>query len=121
MATKLWLAQNKERMQAHQRAYYLRNTALVKARAGERTRQLRQWFKDYKATLSCIRCGENHPACLEFHHPDPAKKELEPSRLVQQKGWSRGRILVELQKCHVLCANCHRKTHHLAGAESGST
>ena len=99
MATRRWLARNKERVRASQRAYYDRNTALVKARAAERTRQLRQWFKAYKATLSCIRCGENHCACLEFHHPDPAEKEIDPSRLVQQKGWSRERIVAELARC----------------------
>jgi hypothetical protein len=54
----------------------------------------------------CIICGETHPACLEFHHKDPLKKEFLISKLYNKK-----RILEEIKKCNVLCSNCHRKYH----------
>lgn len=67
------------------------------------------WYKNYKKDLSCIKCGENHPSCLEFHHTDPSKKEGSPSSLLRQFGIKR--FLQEIETCQVLCSNCHRKYH----------
>ena len=61
-----------------------------------------------KKTLSCT-CGENHPACLEFHHIDPSIKEFEISGAVRLYG--KEKIMNEIAKCIVLCSNCHRKRH----------
>ena len=100
------------------RAWYAR----VKHRFGpeivERRRQNRQarrhviaeWFVSLKSSLVCARCGEDHPGCLQFHHADPTQKEIGVSDAVR-RGWSRKRILAELAKCEVLCANCHAKHH----------
>jgi hypothetical protein len=58
----------------------------------------------------CQRCGgEFHPAVFEFHHKNPAKKEYSPSHALQQS-WENFKM--ELDKCELLCANCHRMTHH---------
>lgn len=58
----------------------------------------------------CQRCnGEFHPAIFEFHHKDPAEKEFSPSQALQQS-WENFKM--ELDKCELLCANCHRMTHH---------
>jgi len=64
----------------------------------------------YKATLACAQCGQNHPATLDFHHPDPKQKEG-----TVQKFSSNGqfkRAYEEASKCIVLCANCHRIHHY---------
>ena len=61
-----------------------------------------------KATLECARCGENHPATLQFHHCDPQKKDFNLSEAVRE-GYSIERISKEVAKCTVLCANCHAK------------
>ena len=58
----------------------------------------------------CSSCGEPCAACLEFHHLDPASKDVCVSSAVR-RGWSVERLLVEIRKCVVLCANCHRKLH----------
>ena len=71
---------------------------------------LAAWFVELKRKLVCARCGEAHPGCLQFHHPDPKEKEISVSDAVR-RGWSRERIITELQKCEVLCANCHAKHH----------
>lgn len=68
------------------------------------------WFEEYKQELSCRRCGESHPAVLQFHHEDPAQKEIMLSDAIR-RAWSRDRILAEAAKCEVLCANCHAKHH----------
>jgi len=68
------------------------------------------WFAELKSQLVCARCGENHPACLVFHHRDPMTKEIAIAVAIR-RSWGRKRILAELAKCEVLCANCHAKHH----------
>ena len=67
---------------------------------------------DLKIGLSCIRCGESHPACLLFHHKEPSKKRFDISW-----GMSKGKNMTilkqEMIKCEVLCCNCHAKKHYL--------
>ena len=72
--------------------------------------QRREWFNEYKKTLKCIKCGENHVACLEFHHRDPGEKDFEIASLVSTA--NKEKLLKEMEKCDVLCANCHRKHHY---------
>ena len=67
------------------------------------------WLADYKKTLSCETCGENHPACLDFHHIDPSLKEDSINRIKQR--YSLEYLKKEIEKCKVLCSNCHRKLH----------
>lgn len=58
----------------------------------------------------CIRCGEKHPACLDFHHRNGKLNKL--GNIGQIRRYSFPRILAEIEKCDVLCANCHRKHHY---------
>jgi hypothetical protein len=62
-----------------------------------------------KVQLGCSRCPENHPSCLDFHHCDE-EKEFCISDMINEKH-SEEKILAEIAKCEVLCANCHRKEH----------
>lgn len=71
----------------------------------------REWYNEYKKTLKCNRCPENHPACLEFHHEDSNEKEFNVSELIGST-YSVEKIMEEIEKCEVLCSNCHRKHHH---------
>lgn len=70
----------------------------------------KKWFLDYKKTLKC-KCGESHPACIEFHHRNPKKKDDCVSNMAL-RGYSKKRILKEIAKCDVMCANCHAKLHY---------
>ncbi len=70
----------------------------------------REWYRTLKSNLSCECCGESHPACLDFHHRDPSKKFLEVSVMVRDK-YPIYRIQEEVDKCSVLCKNCHAKQH----------
>jgi hypothetical protein len=70
-----------------------------------------EWYRNYKSTLSCIKCGEDHPACLDFHHRDSNEKESEISLMVNDSV-SIDTIKSEIEKCDVLCSNCHRKHHY---------
>lgn len=78
-------------------------------RVRQRRREIQRWMDEYRATKQCP-CGESHPGCLDFHHLDPTAKDISVSH-VARRGWSRERILKELEKCQILCSNCHRKLH----------
>jgi len=68
------------------------------------------WFRNYKRTLKCTHCPENHYACLEFHHRDGADKDGTVSKMVHDNARTAD-ILAEIAKCTVLCSNCHKKLH----------
>ena len=57
----------------------------------------------------CNDCGgEFHPSVYEFHHLNPLDKDHEPGSLLR---YSWKRLVAELDKCVLLCANCHRVRH----------
>jgi len=58
----------------------------------------------------CKICGYNkNYAALEFHHRDSSTKDFEWVKLRLYK-WDR--VLEELDKCDLLCSNCHVEFHH---------
>jgi len=91
--------------------WYQRNKQLTIQRSNDRRNQQKKWLEEYKKTLKCEVCVEDRWYCLDFHHIDPAKKELGISRMASQ-GCSIKKILEEIKKCKVLCANCHRDLHY---------
>lgn len=94
----------------YSKTYYEKNkTKVIKAAAVNRKKFTADWAA-FKATLKCTMCEEDHPATLDFHHIDPNEKEYSIDRLVRNCSWKN--IKMELEKCVVLCANCHRKHHH---------
>ncbi len=102
---------DRERKRAYDRAWYRQHSRQVRIANEEQKRKLHQWYEEYKATLACQHCGENHPATLVFHHRDPNEKELSVAQAVHD-GWSVEHILNEIAKCDVLCINCHKRLHH---------
>lgn len=62
---------------------------------------------DYLRTHPCVDCGEDDVIVLEFDHVRGKKKRTVASMLVQ--GYSFEKILLEIAKCDVRCANCHRR------------
>lgn len=61
----------------------------------------------YLAEHPCADCGETNPVVLEFHHTDPNTKSGTISQMIRvTKNWQC--IQEEINKCIVLCANCHR-------------
>ncbi len=72
-------------------------------------RKAQQWIKELKSRLRC-ECGEDHPACIVFHHNDPKEKELSIAVVVRYS-WGIERIQKEVDKCTPMCSNCHNKLH----------
>jgi hypothetical protein len=67
----------------------------------------RRWLDDYKRGKPCTDCGTEYPPpVMEFDHPND-DKECNVSTMVA-RNYSRRRIEVEIAKCELVCANCHR-------------
>ena len=98
-------------IKASQRKWYLKNSDRVKKRAADQKAAATAWLKEFRAKAKCVQCGEDHPATLDFHHIDPSEKDL-PLADAAHRGWSIARLKREIEKCVVLCANCHRKLHY---------
>lgn len=68
--------------------------------------KIKKQMIEYKGG-KCQKCGYNTCiGALEFHHKEKETKEYEPA-----KATSFNQIKKELDKCILLCANCHRETH----------
>ena len=71
----------------------------------EYDRQKREFLASYKLEQGCAECGyKEHPAALTFDHINPETKEFNPADY-GKVSWER--LLKEILKCRVLCANCH--------------
>lgn len=62
---------------------------------------------DYLAVHPCVDCGETDLVVLEFDHQ--RDKSFEVGRAISSSCRSWARILQEIAKCEVRCANCHRR------------
>lgn len=97
-------------------AFYKKNAASEYARVKARRAAMREWLDEYKSNLVCSKCGESHPACLDFHHKDSSTKDFSVGN-VSAWGWGKEKMLREIDKCVVLCSNCHRKAHYVRRKE----
>jgi len=76
-----------------------------------------RWIQKKKDAINykggkCNRCGyDDHYAALQFHHMDPTTKDVMWNKL-RLRSWDK--IVVELDKCDLLCANCHSIEHALS-------
>lgn len=60
----------------------------------------------------CNKCGyRKNMAALSFHHKDPTKKEFSLD-LRNLSNRSMGVIILEHDKCDLLCLNCHSELHN---------
>ena len=73
----------------------------------DRRREIKIKAIEYKGG-KCEHCGLiDSPEVYDFHHLDPSKKDFSVGK--QQKAFET--IKKELDKCILLCSNCHRKVH----------
>lgn len=109
----------REYQRNYMRSWYQNNKSTHIAYVRNRDRKIEAWLKEYKLSLSCLSCGETHPACLEFHHINPQEKKFTIGR--QERRVSLKSLQEEIAKCRVLCANCHRKEHYKLRTEAANS
>jgi predicted HNH restriction endonuclease len=88
---------------------YADRAEYLKAAVDRRRKQIRQLAIEYKGG-ECSICSYNKCLkALEFHHLDSSKKDFG----ISAKGYTRSWMIIkkELDKCILLCANCHREVH----------
>lgn len=74
-----------------------------------RRSKIKEMAVQYKGGRCCI-CGyKKFIGALEFHHLNPKEKDFSISLKGYTKGW--GTVKAELDKCILVCANCHREIH----------
>ena len=105
------IEEKRKRQSDYQKAHYRKKKQYYLDKAAERRKKVRQEFEQFKSTLKCEKCGESHIACLDFHHKDPQEKDIEISHAVG-RSWGVGKLKKEIDKCVILCSNCHRKLHY---------
>lgn len=101
---------DKQKQLEVQRAHYERNKEKVRAKNNALRKLRKKEWQDYKKTLACVKCGQNHPATLDFHHVIQSKDNRKLFQLISDNAWAK--VWKEVEKCVVLCANCHRIHHH---------
>ena len=75
----------------------------------QKSRNLRKEEMVYVMGDKCQICGYNKCIkALEFHHINPEEKDLNFNK-AESKSWEATKT--ELQKCILVCANCHREIH----------
>lgn len=103
---KAYIERNKEKRAAYNKEY------LRQYRAANFKGQRKLEFCLYKGGR-CVECGfeanENTVAAFDFHHVNPSEKEYTPSDMLMLK---KEKVFEELDKCVLLCANCHRILHY---------
>jgi hypothetical protein len=99
------------------RNYSDRRQYLIAA-VNKRRKKIRQMAVEYKGGR-CEQCGYNRCIdALEFHHANSSGKDFSISEKGYTRSWSK--VKEELDKCMLLCANCHRELHAQRAASTGN-
>jgi hypothetical protein len=97
---------------AHYAEHYAKYKTLYRERARKRRNVLKKEFREnmlaYLHGKTCEICGETDIRTFEFDHIDQTKKTFAVSQAVRL-GYMWPEVTAELQKCRILCANCHKK------------
>jgi hypothetical protein len=86
-----------------------RKTYIIRSKRGSKLRMVESQRKicEYLLIHQCVDCGEKDIRVLDFDHEDPTQKEDAVYTMVV-RGFSWDKIKMEIEKCSVRCAKCHR-------------
>jgi hypothetical protein len=97
--------------------YYVRNRAQRVEYNRRQRREAAEWYLALKQGRPCTDCGGVfHPSAMQWDHPPDVEKVAHVAELYRG---SRARVLDEIAKCELVCANCHAvRTHERRRASS---
>ncbi len=102
----------KDCMRTRGKAYYQVNHDRQLQLSITRNRIRRRNQREYVNSLKnhpCADCGKSFPPCvMDFDHRDGSQKYGNVGSLVSQAYFTKNKLLKEIQKCDLVCANCHR-------------
>ena len=101
---------------ARMREYRAKYPDKVKAASARYRAKKATWMREKRSarrqqiaelkSRPCMDCGGTFPACaMDYDHRNPTEKSFDIS-MTMTRSWDV--ILAEIQKCDVVCANCHR-------------
>lgn len=103
---------NREKQLESQRKNYFENKERYKNSLRTRIERNKQFVNEYKKDKKCSRCPENRSICLHFHHIKRQTANDKGVSILVRNGSSIDRIVKEIEKCELLCANCHLVEHN---------
>lgn len=95
-----WAKENKSKVRIYKQKYKNKQKKLA-----------RDYIFSLKASAGCCICKNKNPYCLDFHHKNPENKKNTICNLVRH-GYSFDIIKNEIEKCEIICSNCHRTQHY---------
>lgn len=104
-ATQRWRSTNREHDLARQKKYD--STDARKASRKGQYRKRKEFIAATKGLAGCVDCHERDPVVLDFDHRPGERKLFNIGTTAM--GVSQLRLLAEIAKCDVRCANCHRR------------
>lgn len=93
-------------MREHYRANRAAYVEKARVRNAEQTRINAEFMIDYLSHHPCVDCGESDIVVLEFDH---LRDKVADVSVLARGGYSVEAIKREIDKCEVVCANCHRR------------
>ena len=99
----------KECRKEYIRAHYQKNRGKYVGGNKDRRQRNREFVRDQKESGECLRCGEKRWYVLDYHHVDGKEESIQ---VIAHRGHSIKKIKEEIEKCVLLCANCHREVHY---------
>jgi hypothetical protein len=104
---------DKIKQKESQHESFLRNKRAILDRSNARKRKCKNFLLRVKRLKSsrCFVCGEDRWQCLDFHHLDRTTK-IDGLADMARKGVSIRNLKLEIRKCKIVCANCHRIIHN---------
>ena len=98
------------------REYYQRDKHLIKQRYESNFAKVVKYLGEKYNHDGCIGCGSKQQ--LEFDHINSEEKEWNPKRSMCSKKLSK-RFWNEIDKCQLLCYDCHREKTGIQFCKSG--
>ena len=90
--------------------HYKTNKKSYLARITLNKKRVKEFFIRFKKTQNCSKCGDTRWYVLDFHHTEDKETNI---ATMAGEGYSIESLKIEIRKCIVLCANCHRELHYL--------
>jgi hypothetical protein len=73
--------------------------------------RLKEKVNEYKLSKGCYLCGyKKYAGALDFHHVNN-DKDGNIGNMIRRRNYKK--LWKEIDKCQVVCSNCHREIHHM--------
>jgi hypothetical protein len=119
---KKWVEENPDKYGLKCKRWYRENRTKSLQESRRRYEEFVRKIQSLKNGKSCVKCGYNkHPEILHYHHRDGSKKDFIISEAINLKSSiiKNPEILQqEIDKCDLLCPNCHCELHLLERLEN---